>query len=164
MQRTKKNEVLEELATKQGHGDHVDSRLIASIRNSQCLYLFRLRDEESFLSLIWQEIDSTRLLTPRGQPRTLKEIGNRLRARHDFPQLASPLDLPSTEHCPSWFERCIQIDAAFDYDRFGWISVVHPTDGERGQSPDGSFACCSGRPRSPWSLQSVFAKAWLAAT
>jgi hypothetical protein len=158
MEKVKKDEVLGELASKQGRGDHVDSRLIASIREAESLYLFCLHDEDSFLSIIWQEINSTRLLTPKGQPRTLKEIGDRLRAWHGFPHLASALDLPSTEHCPSWFDRCIQIDKAFDYDHFGWISVVHPTDGERNQSPGGSFYIYDGAHRAVVLAKRLIAK------
>lgn len=144
MEKTDKDQILNELTLKQGRGEHVDSRLLASVRDSQALYLFRLYDEDSFLSLIWQEIDSTRLLTPRGQPRTLKEIGLRLRAWRGFSELASALGLPRTEHRPEWFDRCVHIDTGFDYARFGWISVVHPTDSERRQSPSGSFYIYDG--------------------
>jgi hypothetical protein len=144
MKTTLKDDILSQLALKQGRGEHVDRRLFTSIRDSEALYLFTIFDEDSFLSLIWQEIDATRLLTPGGQPRTMKEVGSRLQIWQGFSRLAGELDLPRTQHNPAWFERCVQIDTSFDYNRFGWISVVHPNDSERRQSPRGSFYIYDG--------------------
>lgn len=144
MQAANKDDILNQMASKQSRGEHVDRRLFPAIRDSQSLYLLRLSDEESFLSLIWQEHDATRLLTPRGQPRTLKDVRSRLQNWCGFVQLASALGLPSSQHNPAWFNKCVEIEAAFDYSRFGWIAVAHPTDGERRQSPGGSFYIFDG--------------------
>lgn len=143
-----KQEVLDLLASRQKSGDHIDSRLFEAIPLSQRLYLFELRDEESFFSLIWQARKGTRLLTPKGESRTLNEVAARMLTWQSFPRLASDLGLPEMEHCPSWFDRCVLVDSAFDYDRFGWISVVHPNDAERRESPSGSFYIYDGVHRS----------------
>jgi hypothetical protein len=147
VQAVDKDHILHQLESKQGCGEHVDDRLFAAVRGSQALYLLRMDDEESLLSLVWQERDDTRLLTPREQPRTLKDVCHRLQGR-GFGQLASPLGLPTDQHNPAWFRKCAEIDAAFDYSRFGWISVVPPTDNERTQSPRGSFYIYDGVHRS----------------
>lgn len=158
MQTTDKGDILSQLALNEKCGEHVSRRLFTAIRDSQAVYVFPLNDEESFLSLIWQEIDATRLLTPADEPRTLKEIGSRMQAWHGFSQLASALDLPKNQHDPAWFERCIPIDTAFDYTRFGWISVAHPTDGERRQSPRGSFYIYDGVHRALVLAKRLFAQ------
>jgi hypothetical protein len=139
-----KQDALAQLALKTNAGEHVDNRLFVAIRNSQALYQLQFKDRDSFLSLIWQESDPSRLLTPKGQPRTLKEVGLRLRGWRDFSELAGDLNMPRSEHHPEWFERCARIDSAFDYSRFGCLALVHPTDGERKQTPCGSFYIYDG--------------------
>jgi hypothetical protein len=54
------------------------------------------------------------------------------------------LERPPSVHNPGWFERCIEMDAAFEYERFGRVAVVLPTDSERRQSLFGSFYIYDG--------------------
>lgn len=128
-------------------GDHVDSRLLKELTSEGQLYLFRIDDEGTFLSLIWQESHPSRLLTPNGQPRTLRDVGERLIRGYTFESLTKPLGLPPSQHDPKWFERCVRIDAAFDFNQFGCIAVVAANDKERKQSPSGSFYLFDGMHR-----------------
>jgi len=75
-----------------------------------------LDDEQSFLSLIWQEIDATRLLTPRGQPRTVGDVAGRmLEHSWTFSSLSQSVGLPPTQHLPSAFESFERINSVFDF-------------------------------------------------
>jgi (2Fe-2S) ferredoxin len=126
-------------------GHHVDTRLQDTIGKPGNQFLLRLEDEESFLSLIWHEIDSARLLTPKGQPRTLGDVADRLlRDHYTFTSLTRSLGLPSHQHYPDWFKRCLQIDGEFDFRHFGWVAVVAANDAERQQSPLGTFYIYDG--------------------
>jgi hypothetical protein len=144
MEAIAKDEALRRFASTRRSGEHVDERLFGAIRGSQALYKISLSDAESFHSLIWQERAETRLLTPRGQPRTMRDISCRLRHFGGLTNLASTLDVPQNQHNPEWFRTCVLIDKAFDFSRFGWISIAQPTDGERHQSPAGSFYIYDG--------------------
>jgi hypothetical protein len=54
-------DVLSRLHDREARGHHVDARLIQAVMGPGSLFLLTLDDEQSFLSLIWQEIDPTRL-------------------------------------------------------------------------------------------------------
>jgi len=126
-------------------GFHVDSRLMQEIGKQGQLYVLRLEDQESYLSLIWQESDPARLLTPPGRPRTLRDVGKRfLECGHSFESLSRDLGHPRTQHHPEWFAKCLPIDADFNYSKFGWVAIVSPNDSERNQSPAGSFYLFDG--------------------
>jgi hypothetical protein len=128
---------------------HVDRRLIREIGEPGCLFLMRLEDEESFLSLIWQEADPARLLTPAGQPRTLREVAQRVLDRGStFGDLSLDLGLDRNQHRPEWFKPCCKIDSDFQYARFGWLTLVPACDSERQQSPHGSFYLFDGMHKS----------------
>ena len=133
------------LGDRQQRGLHVDSRLLKEIERPGQLYLVRLEDEATFFSLIWQESDPARLLTPNDQSRTLHDVANRLiHSGYTFESLTKSLGLPLNQHHPEWFERCVPIDGAFDFNQFGWIAVEAANDGERKQSPCGSFYIFDG--------------------
>jgi len=119
----------------------VDKRLIDQVKTLEMVFLLiTLEDEESFLSLIWHEIDASRLLTPPGGSRTLKDIAQRMTDRSlTFGRLATDLGLPKSQHDPAWFKKCVSIDTRFDYGLFGWTIVVSATDHEQEQSPYGTF-------------------------
>lgn len=131
-----------------GDRHHFDSRLLRELEREGQLYLFRIEDEATFLSLIWQESDPARLLTPNGRPRTLRDVGERLiGAGYTFESLAKSQGQLRSQHDPQWFEPCVRIDAAFDFTQFGCIAVVAANDGERTQSPCGSFYLFDGMHR-----------------
>jgi hypothetical protein len=138
-------EALQVLGKRQRDGQHVDSRLLGEVKREGRLFLVRLEDEEAFLSLIWQESDPARLLTPYCQPRILRDVAQRLiNGGYTFESLARDLGLSPNKHQPMWFERCVEIDKAFDFEQFGWVAVVAATDGEREQSPGGTFYLFDG--------------------
>ncbi|MBI3153583.1 MAG: hypothetical protein HYZ21_15725 [Chloroflexi bacterium] len=145
MQRIEKEAAIAALANRQSLGLHVDSRLLEKIKSDCSLYLLQLKDEKSFLSLIWQEIDATRILTPTKEPRTLFDVATRLiKSGYTFEGLNKDLGLGRNQHQPEWFSSCITIDAEFDFTQFGWIALVAATDNERTQSPNGSFYIFDG--------------------
>ena len=127
-----------------GGGHHVDDRLIRAVRAPGDLFLFTLEDEEAFLSLIWQESDFTRLLTP-GQPRTLADVAGRMIANSwTFSSLCRPMGLPLTYHDPASFESFTALDAAFDLSKFDFIAVTPANDFEKRQSPRGTYYIYDG--------------------
>ena len=65
-------------------------------------------------------------------------------ASFTFEMLASDLGRPKEEHDPDWFRVCTKINATFDFDRFGWITVVPANDNERRQTPGGSLYVYDG--------------------
>jgi len=90
-------EVLKRLRERQSGGYHVDPRLLQEVQAPGDLFLFTLQDEDSFLSLIWQAINPTRLLTPSEQPRTLRDVAGRMIENSwTFERLASSLGLPDS--------------------------------------------------------------------
>jgi hypothetical protein len=145
MREVSKDEILREIREKEKSGDSVDTRLREAVSKSRALYRFNLDDRTSFLSLIWQESDGVRLLTPSGKPRTLADVGQRMMGNSlTFEKLANSLSLSTKEHNPEWFAPCRRIDIEFDFSRFGSVSVVPANDNERRQSPGGSFYIYDG--------------------
>jgi hypothetical protein len=141
MRQISREMVLEKIREMQKAGNHVDGRLIDEVKALKMVFfLLILEDKESFLSLIWHKIDASRLLTLPNSSRTLRDIAQRMIDQSlTFEVLATDLGLPSSQHDPGWFKKCVDIDAEFDYDRFGWIIVVPATDHEHNQSPYGTF-------------------------
>ncbi|MBA2227508.1 hypothetical protein [Thermogemmata fonticola] len=79
MRRIDASVVRDVLAERQHAGYRVNERLLTEVNRPEGeLFLIQLEDEDSFLSLIWQESDPTRLLTPPGQPRTLRDVARRM--------------------------------------------------------------------------------------
>ena len=145
MNRIGKDVVLETLERRQAAGYHVDQRLLRGVNRTRSLFLLSMEDENSYLSLIWQESDPARLLTPAGHPRTLRDVATRLiESDRSFEMLSHDLGFQRNQHQPEWFERCIPIDSDFNFEYFGWLAIVLPTGNERDQSPTGSFYIFDG--------------------
>jgi len=138
-------EVLARLSAREAIGHHVDDRLIREVNAPGKLCLFTLEDEKSFLSLIWQESDYTRLLTPRGQPRTLADVAGRMIENSwTFSSLSRPMGLMPMFHDPAAFESFETLDASFDISKFDFIAVTPANDSERRQSPSGTYYIYDG--------------------
>ncbi len=149
MQHILKETVLQELDEKRSAGNHVDSRLFTAIAKARSLYIFPLRDKTSFLSLIWHEINESRFLTPKGLPRTLYDVAERMTSNNwTFENLSSNIGFPANQHQPEWFKECLIINANFDHALFGRIAVVQANDNERKQSPTGTFYIYDGAHKS----------------
>lgn len=145
MKQTSSEDILSRLHDREVRGHHVDDRLIQAVKEGGALFSFTLGDEQSFLSLIWQEIDPTRLLTPRGLPRTLSDVAGRM-VEHSltFASLSQPMGLPPTQHLPAAFESFERINSDFDFAKFDFVAVVAANDSERRQSPNGTFYIYDG--------------------
>jgi hypothetical protein len=145
MKQVQSSEVLKRLGDRAAIGHHVDDRLIQAVKAPGSLFLFTLEDEKSFLSLIWQEISPTRLLTPWGQPRILCEVAGRM-IEHSwtFSSLARPMGLMPTHHDPAAFESFEVLDARFDISKFDFIAVTPANDSEKRQSPSGTYYIYDG--------------------
>lgn len=138
-------DIVRRLSDRAARGHHVDDRLIQAVKAPGDLFLVALEDEASFLSLIWQEIDPTRLLTPRGQSRTLSDVAGRMITNSwTFASLSNPMGLPRTQHVPAAFKSFEKINSAFDLGAFDFIAVMPPKDSERNQSPGGTFYIFDG--------------------
>ena len=145
MKQTTADEMLKRLDERKKRGHHIDERLIQAVQAPGNLFMISLEDEASFLSLIWQESDPARLLTPPSQPRTLRDVAGRMVDNSwTFASLSTFIGRPSTQHDPTWFERCKRIDSNFDFDQFDFLAIVAANDSERHQSPAGSFYIFDG--------------------
>jgi hypothetical protein len=132
------------LRDRANHGNHIDSRLLREIQHG-AMYSFMLEDPEAFLSLIWQESDSARFLTPPDKPRTLRDVAGRfVGAQHTFVGCMETMGMPLNMHNPHWFRKCLAIENDFSYDRLGPVVLVSATDAERRQSPEGTFYIFDG--------------------
>jgi len=140
-----KKELTDCLRNHRSKGFHVDKRLMREVISGGKYYLIELKDKESFLSLIWQEIDASRLLTPKNESRCLKDVANRfIKKNYSFTKLSNSMGLPPSKHNPKWFQKCNQMYQSFDYEKFGVITVVPANDIERAQSPEGTFYVYDG--------------------
>jgi hypothetical protein len=146
MKQIDSSDILKRIEERRAHDHHVDERLIYAVKRARNLFLFTVHDEASFLSLIWHERSQSRLLTPRGQPRTLADVAGRMiENRWTFSSLCCPMSLPAEdEHDPSWFRSCKRIDAEFSFDEFDFIGLMPANDCERRQSPGGKFYIYDG--------------------
>ena len=111
------------------------------------LYEVKLTSEKEFMSLVWHEIDDSRLLTPSNCPRTMADVVDRLLEKgYSFEDLSQDMDLPSNQHKPKWFRRCCEIYNNFSYDKFKrkpiWLRPLN--HGEKDQSPQGNFYILDG--------------------
>ena len=149
MKTISKDEVNKYLNCRKNRGLHIDSRLMDAIKKDKCFYLIELNDEESFLSLIWHEIDASRLLTPKGESRCLQDVANRFNKRnYTFEKLSESMNLSANQHDPHWFEACIPINNNFEYENFGWIVIQEANENEMKQSPCGTFYIYDGAHKS----------------
>lgn len=145
MRNVSQEDMLNQLKGLERKGFHIDSRLMKEVNNEGSFYIIDLEDEESFYSLIWQESDPARLLTPAGKSRRLKDVATRfIQNKYSFEQLSQSLGLPVDQHDPKWFKKCIPINAGFKYENFGLLAIVPANDGERKQCPNGSFYIYDG--------------------
>jgi hypothetical protein len=148
MKKVTHEEVRRVLLEREKNGLKVDNRLLIEIEKGD-LYLITLDDEYSYLSLIWHVINDSRLLTPQGQPRTLRDVAQRLIDNNfSFSALSSNLSLSSGQHNPRWFDECKRIDDNFDINKFGWIAVTLATEDELRSSPTGTFYIYDGTHKS----------------
>jgi hypothetical protein len=148
MKKITHEEAREVLLAREKNGLKIDNRLLNEIEKGD-LYLILLEDEHSFLSLIWHAIDDSRLLTPQGQPRTLRDVAQRIKDNHySFKDLSSDLGFNSDQHNPGWFEECKRIDDNFDINKFGWIALTPATEDELRSSPTGTFYIYDGTHKS----------------
>lgn len=138
-------EVLARLSAREALGHHVDPRLIQAVKGPGNLFLFTMEDEKSFLSLIWQEINPTRLLTPGGQSRTLGDVAGRMIDNSwTFSSLCCPMGQMPMYHDPGLFESFRALDAGFDISKFDFIAVTPANESEKRQSPSGTYYIYDG--------------------
>jgi hypothetical protein len=142
-------DVLARIQDRVGRGYHVDGRLIREVNAPGELYQFWIEEEDDFLRLIWQVSNPTRLLTPGGQPRTLRDVVTRMVSRGwTFASLLSPIGLPAALHEPSAFEKFDKLFTEFDFEAFGFLGVTPALPSELTESPRGTFYIYDGVHRS----------------
>jgi len=119
------------------NGFRVDSRLLLQINQQGQISLLTLETEDEFLRLVWQAIDETRPLTPKSQPRSLKDCASRLAFfGWSFEALVHG-GFP-------WFQECTDIDVAFDFGKVGWVAVTPLVKDELRETPHGSYYIYDG--------------------
>jgi hypothetical protein len=136
-QRVSSEEVLDKLRRHRAGGCHVDSRLFEEIQRPGRMYVLSLRAANEFFSLVWQSINAARPLVPVGQPRTLRDCAGRLaQYKWSFNRLV--------DAGYSWFGTCVDIDAGFDYSRFGWPALTLCNNSELQETPAGTYYIYDG--------------------
>lgn len=144
MKKISKEYAEEKLLQREKNGRRVDPRLKGEVKTGD-LFLITLDDAETFLSLIWHARSDSRLLTPTGQSRTLRDVAKRVIDNgYDFAKLSSVLEFKTDGHKPEWFRECKDIYDAFDINKFDWIALTPPTNDELKESPNGIFYIYDG--------------------
>jgi hypothetical protein len=101
------------------------------------MHLWTLPTARELFSLVWQSIDQTRPIGPVGHSRTLRDCALRLSGfGWQFESLV--------QAGFSGFQTCVDIDAAFDYSKFGWIVVTPLNSRETDETPEGSYYIFDG--------------------
>ena len=123
-------------------GEEVEAAIVAEPPDSDCpfkryhcyqkYYEWEL-EEDRFLSIIWLNIPETGPLTPDGEPRTIRDVAERMIIEnYDFQSLI--------ESRYPWYCRCCKIKSkGFDYAKFGTIWLKGATLSERGESRPGKY-------------------------
>jgi len=138
-----KDIALRRLKEREGSGMEVDDRLRTAIEIACVLLDGTIQDKTSFLSLIWHEIDGSRILTPSGQPRTLRDVARRMIENGwTFDKLS--LSSGTVDCDPNWFSPCLGIYGDFDHGKLGWFAVTNVDDDIYRQSPNGSLYIYDG--------------------
>jgi hypothetical protein len=141
-------EVLSRIQDRLNRGHHVDERLIREVQAPGSLYTVSFEDQATFLSIIWQECDRTRILTPGGS-RTLMDVAGRMVDNSwTFSSLCNHMGFEPAWHDPAAFQKFEAISSSFDLDAFDFIAVTPATDSERQQSPRGTLYIFDGVHRS----------------
>lgn len=130
----------------------VEPNLREKLKTARKWYRGEIQDPEDFLSLIWHEIDASRILTPRDKPRSLRDVAQRMIcAGVTFDDLSSPGkkefvvksfrsrigDHICSNYNPNWFTKCSIIYDSFDIRKFSPIVLRKANPGERSQTPKG---------------------------
>ena len=130
-------EVVATLERHRAAGCHVDSRLLAQVREPGEMYLLSLPDAPAFLTLIWQSINDARPIVPVDRPRTLRDCAARLAAfEWRFEKLV--------DEGYHWFAKCVAIDAAFDHSKFAWMALTLSNVSEQQETPGGTYYIYDG--------------------
>ena len=130
-------QVRDALRRHEAAGCHVDHRLCREVEQPGQMFVVAIRAPDEFLRLVWQSISDARPLVPVDSPRTLRDCASRLRSfGWQFRTLV--------ERGFPWFEKCVIIDVSFDYSKLGWIAVTPLIDGEKRDSPDGTYYVYDG--------------------
>ncbi len=125
----------------QANGLHVDARLLAEIEKPGEMLIGSLESREDLLNLVWQSIDDTRPLAPVGSTRTLGDCATRL--SHFGWQFHTLVTSGF-----GWFKRCIDIDAAFDYSKVGFLVLTPLVNSEKRETPQGTYYIYDGAHKS----------------
>src|SRR5438552_17154191 len=119
MRQVSKTEVLHVLEERQRIGIHIDGRVFTAVDASAALFLLTLADEDSFLSLVWQQRGGVRLLAPHGQSRRLRDVAQRMReASFSFQMLAAYLGRRKEEYEAAWLRVSTEANDAVTFKRF----------------------------------------------
>ena len=92
--------------------------------------------KNEFLSLIWHEINDSRVLTPENESRTVLDVAQRMEeGNHTFESLSRYPSEPINQHDPCWFCRCVKIYNKFTYNKFGAMWLVKAKKTEKHKAP-----------------------------
>lgn len=128
---------------------YVDPYVDGAIEDAEKIYHVRFQDDERFLALIFPEMDGCRILTPSDEPRTLRDVANRIIFNEwTFEDLVKDMGFEARLHDPEMFAKASYLDENFDYEKLGMLIMAPSTEDEREQSPDGSFFIYDGFYRS----------------
>ena len=119
----------------------MDARLWGIINATESFRLITINKLDDYLNLIWQANSHTSVLTPGGEPRTLRDCVQRISSAGGSFQA-----LVDDDH--SWFKSCIRIEQNFVASSFGWLTIQDATEHEKRKSPGGQYYIYDGVHRS----------------
>lgn len=138
-----KENALAVIKDQQEKGYHIDPKVELATAGAKALFSLTIDDQQTLLSLVMANNSGHRFLTPKKQARTLLAVTERL--------LENNLHLSDLAHGnvdeeynPVWFRPCVEIDAQFDYERFGWVYLTFPAKHHLKYSPGGTFRIYDG--------------------
>jgi hypothetical protein len=121
---TAHKEALEFVKIHQSRGFHVNNSIIEYLQSGSPVEKMFIENPDEFLNLQFHAIDESRLLTPHGEPRTLRRVVERMREmKWPFEILKETIpDMSHSLHHPEWFRTCSNIEQnGFSYENFGAV-------------------------------------------
>lgn len=147
-------EILEEFDAWKAKGFTTTTMLKTALLNEYNHgYKFQIESKEAFLHLVvgylekWDVLSQKTLVTRQGRPNMLIEVAERLKKKNwTFTDFAD--ENVKGKYSPSWLKKCADIEADFDWEKFGVLYTIHLDKAELKACPDATLRIVDGLHRS----------------
>lgn len=139
-------EVKKRLEQEQTQGHPGDSRVTNALSQTDTKsFIVRFEDQESFFSLIWHNVDASRILSENGSL-LVGDVAQRMLDKGWTIEKLAEKEIQG-KYDPNYFRECLQIDREFNFSEFRLPTLVHPADSEKQRNPTGVFYLMDGTHR-----------------